>query len=95
MSNKTGDLRVWWIPQVPGKPFTKPVKSIEEAILLLTTLAEYDMFQLEHNIKPDFCNAGGLCVFEDEDCDDGDDGWSEWYHDDGRDIDDLIRDRAQ
>ncbi|GAG34679.1 unnamed protein product, partial [marine sediment metagenome] len=30
---KKGDLQVWWIPQVPMKAFTVPVKTVEEAKL--------------------------------------------------------------
>lgn len=79
--NKEGDLKVWWIPQVPGKAFEVPVKSPEEAILIMDTLAQYDIFQLENNIKPDYSNTGGLSVFEDAD-------WSDWHHPEtGEDID--------
>lgn len=77
-------LRVWWIPQVPGKPFRVDVASVDQAKLLLTTLARYDLFQLEHNIKPDYCNAGGLEMFEDGE-------WVEWYDANGDDIDTLMR----
>jgi len=84
---KQGDLQVWWIPQVPMKSFTVDVKTIEEAKLILDTLAFYDIFQFENNIKPDYCNAGGLNVW-DVDCDgDGNAGWSEWQDEDGNDID--------
>lgn len=80
-----GALRVWWIPQVPGKAFHVPVKTQADAILLLTTLADYDLFQLENNIKPDFCNTGGLQVFEDGE-------WSDWYDNEtGDGIDDVMR----
>ena len=59
-----GQLRVWWVPQVPMDPFTMLVKSIPHAVLLLDALARYDLFQLEKRIKPDYSNAGGLEVFE-------------------------------
>lgn len=52
--------RVWWIPQVPMQRFFVPVKSPDEARLILTTLAKYDLFQFQNKIKPDYCNAGGL-----------------------------------
>jgi len=55
-----GDLRVWWIPQIPGEPFYAPVPSVNAAKLLLDTLARYDQFQLDQRIKPDYCNVGGL-----------------------------------
>lgn len=80
---KINDLRVWWIPQVPSNtPFYVPVKSISEAKILLSTLASYDIYQLEHNIKPDFSNAGGLQIY-------GEDGWEEWYDEYGCDIDET------
>ena len=64
-------------------PFYVPVKTIEEAKLILKTLADYDIFQLKHNIKPDYCNAGGLMVFEDGE-------WTDWYDEEGNSIDDLM-----
>ncbi len=57
---KAVKLRVWWIPQVPGKPFLREVKNYVEAKLLLDALAEYDKFQHKHNIKGDYSNVGGL-----------------------------------
>lgn len=74
------DLRVWWIPQVPGKPFYVDVKSVEQGVLIMDTLAFYDIFQYENNIKPDYSNAGGLEMFDSDDKTDGPAGsWSNWY----------------
>lgn len=73
-------LKVWWVPQIPGKSFEVYVNSVVEAKLLMNTLANYDQFQLDNNIKPDYCNAGGLQILEE-------DGWFDWYSDDGEDID--------
>ena len=53
-------LRVWWIPQVPMQPFFVHVANIDEGRKLLEVLAAYDAFQYEHNVKPDYSNAGGL-----------------------------------
>lgn len=72
---KQGDLRIWWVPQVPMKPFRVNVPDIKTAKLMLDALAAYDLFQLEHKVKPDFCNAGGLECFSQ----DGDGEWCEWY----------------
>jgi len=80
--NKEGDLRVWWIPQMPGKAFNVPVADIKQAKFLLDALAKYDIFQLENNIKPDYCNGGGLEVFVDRE-------WIEWQSDDGLEIDEV------
>jgi hypothetical protein len=53
------ELRVWWIPQVPMKPFSYPVPNVATAKLLIDALAQYDLFQFENGIKPDYCNTGG------------------------------------
>jgi len=61
MKNK---LKVWWMPQVPSEcAFEVEVDNLKEAHLLLETLAQYDSFQYEHNIKPDYCNTGGLLEY--------------------------------
>jgi hypothetical protein len=83
-----GNLRVWWIPQIPGAPFHVPVKNIDEAKLLLKTLANYDLFQFNNRIKGDYANSGGLEI-----CESLDDKmeWCEWYDEDGNSIDDLMK----
>ena len=68
---KAGDLKVWWIPQVPCEAFEVPVNSVEQGAILLNVLAEYDAFQLINNIKPDYCNAGGLMQFDGSE-------WEDW-----------------
>lgn len=79
-----GALRVWWIPQVPMPPFHVAVPDIKTAKLLLDALAQYDLFQLKHGVKPDFCNSGGLECFSR----DGDNEWCDWYDEEtGNDID--------
>lgn len=73
-------LRVWWIPQITCKPFYVDVGSLEEGVKVMDMLAEYDLFQYDNNIKPDYCNAGGLQVFDPEDDTDGPNGsWCDWY----------------
>ena len=87
---KQGDLQVFWKPQVPCESFLVDVNTVEEATLLIRVLAEYDAFQFEHRIKPDYCNAGGLLVWEEGGPDDGEAGWYDWYDEDGNDIDAVI-----
>lgn len=65
-------LRVWWIPQVPMEAFYVNVKSVDEARKLLQVLADYDTFQFEKRIKPDYSNTGGLQMLEGKE-------WLEWY----------------
>ena len=81
---KKDDLQVWWIPQVPMKAFLAPVKNIDEAILLLDTLAKYDLFQYENKVKGDYANTGGLNVFEDGE-------WVAWESEDYESIDEIMR----
>lgn len=76
-------LRVWWIPQVPGKPFFIPVASVEQGVKIMDVLADYDKFQYDENIKPDYCNVGGLEQFDTEDKEDDPAGaWGSWCDED-------------
>lgn len=86
---KQGDLRVWWIPQIPGEQFHVDVASLAEAKKMLDVLAQYDIFQFENNIKPDYCNAGGLeCYRQPGTWEEGDsEDWCEWASDWGDNID--------
>lgn len=86
-------LRVWHIPQVPMKAFYVDVSSVEEGVKIMDVLANYDLFQYDNNIKPDYCNANGLQMYDesltDEDLTDMElsDRWVYWageYHDDPR-----------
>lgn len=73
-------LRVWWIPQVPAPPmFHVEVETPEEAVKIMDVLANYDLFQYENKIKPDYSNVGGLEQLEDGE-------WTEWYNDLDEDI---------
>lgn len=67
-------LRVWWVPQMPMKAFEIDVPDLATADLLLDVLADYDRFQFENNVKPDYCNAGGLMMLEDGE-------WVDWFDD--------------
>lgn len=71
-------LQVWWIPQVPMKPFTIEVSSVEEGVKIMKVLALYDDFQYKNRIKPDYCNAGGLNEWDDDSDGEGNPGWVSW-----------------
>ena len=73
-------LKVWWKPQIPCESFEVLVRSVDEAKLLITVLADYDIWQFEHHIKPDYCNAGGLVTLENGE-------WVDWESVDGESID--------
>jgi hypothetical protein len=86
---ENGALQVWWIPQIPGKPFYVDVATPEEAQKIMSVLAKYDIFQYENKIKPDYCNAGGLRCFNQEGVGTAyEQEWAEWYDEEtGDDID--------
>lgn len=76
-------MRVWWIPQVPMKPFTVGIATVQEGVKIMDVLADYDKFQFENNIKPDYCDAGGIEVFDTTDHADGPEGtWVDWWDED-------------
>ena len=87
---KEKTLRVWWIAQVPASDvFYVDVDSEKEGAKLLKILADYDLFQFNNNIKPDYSNAGGL----EQLAEDGE--WEAWYVEDVElgyfdDLDDYI-----
>ena len=72
-------LRVWWVPQFPMESFLVDVKSVSEAVKILDVLADYDLFQLENRIKPEYSNSGGLQMFDPNDDTDSPEGsWVDW-----------------
>lgn len=78
-------LRVWWIPQIPMPSFIVPVADLEAAHLILDVLAAYDAFQFENGVKGDYCNVGGLSIFEDGE-------WCDWEDEDGSHFDEVRHD---
>jgi hypothetical protein len=56
--------------------FYIPVANLVEAKLLLYALEEYDHFQYINHIKGNYCNAGGLQVWHEENQE-----WDEWWDD--------------
>lgn len=81
-SPKQGELRIWWIPQVPGKPFEWPVADLVQAALMLDALAAYDDFQYSENVKGDYANCGGLWIWNEAEAD-----WVDWEDDECDDFD--------
>jgi hypothetical protein len=80
-------LRVWWIPQIPMDPFYVDVKSMEEGVKILDVLANYDTFQFENKIKPDYSNMGGLSKYHEID-----EEWEDWYDEKtGQDLEDYLK----
>lgn len=59
-------LRLWWVPQVPMEAFQVDIDSVREGAKLLDVLADYDRFQYDKHIKPDYSNAGGLAIYDED-----------------------------
>jgi hypothetical protein len=79
---KEGDLRFWWIPQVPMQEFEWPVASVAEAINLDRIFSAYDDFQFAHGVKGDYSNVGGLSIYRNGE-------WEDWEDEDGYSFDDV------
>lgn len=73
-------LKIWWIPNPPQKAFEREVSSIEEAILLLNFIADYDLYLGDDLISS---NAGGLMEFVDGE-------WLEYTSLEGYTIDEIM-----
>lgn len=60
-------LRVCHFPQIPCKPFIVEVQDIEQSKLLCDVLANYDLFQFDNRIKPDYANMTVVEQWNEED----------------------------
>lgn len=72
-------LRVWHIPNVPGPVFYQRVRSLSEALVVLRSLARYDLYlgELIHT------NAQGLQAFVEGE-------WLEWHDSSGDDVTNFL-----
>ena len=77
------ELHVWWVTNPPNLAQYYPVESVEEAMGKLKELTDAEL--LDSSV---YSNAGGLEVFEDG-------GWTEYYDDEGRDIDEIMAERSE
>lgn len=77
-------IRVLHYPQVGyDKSFIVEVDNLREAKLVCAVLANYDFFQFENKIKPDYANTTVVEEWSDDDQD-----WISWY-DEATGIDDI------
>lgn len=70
-------MRVWWCPQIGTGSFYIPVRSVEEAKKIMDVLAYYDCFLMNQEIRGDYCNDGGLEVWDDKA-----EEWNDWCGED-------------
>lgn len=53
------EVKFWWVPQMPMKAFERSVPNVSAGRTLEDAFADYDLFQFENRVKPDYCNTGG------------------------------------
>lgn len=63
MSNE-GDVKIWYVPQVPMDAFEMQVPDVQTGWIVLEAIYRVALFELEHNVKPDFANTGGIARYE-------------------------------
>lgn len=76
-----GDLRVYYIPQVPGTPYRHSVPDLATAVIVKTALEQLSLFEYTNRIKPDYSDASGIERYEE----DGD-GGLDWFDVDPDDL---------
>lgn len=82
-------LRINWYPQIPCKPFHIPIQTVAEGTKIMAILADYDQFQYQQKIKPDYANTGTIQIFDPNDHTDSPNGsWIDHNEDDEDDEDD-------
>ena len=92
MMNKVGDLRVWWNSNFGKESFKKEVKDIDEAKFVINLLTDYDLY-LGDKITANACGLQEY-VGDNEDYE-TDDGWSEYYNEEGQDIDEIMKNETR
>lgn len=69
-----GDLRVWYIPQVPMQPYIVDIPRregasdeayMQGAAFVLDAIIGLSIFEFENHVKPDYSDATGIERFED------------------------------
>ncbi len=72
-------FRIHYIHQVPGKPFTREVSSVDEGKKILDVVYAVMLDAFDKNQIPDYCNAGGVEYLDSDGewthYDEGDEEW--------------------
>lgn len=69
-----GDLKVWYIPQIPMPAFEVEVPDLATARIVHDALIGLSLFEFENRVKPDYSDAGGIVRWES----DGEGGFA-WF----------------
>ncbi len=87
LKENTEWVKVSHCPQIPQPWFEVYCESLEIACAITKTLWQYDIFQYENNIKPDYSNTTDIQTYNKETGE-----WESYYTEDGDDIIDVIED---
>lgn len=79
-------LRVYYII-LGAKTYHQEVSSVEEAKLVIDSIARFVNFQIDNNVFPDHCSTAGLEVWDEEEND-----YVDWYDEDGNSFDEHFED---
>jgi hypothetical protein len=66
--------------------YYQTVSSVEEAKLVIDSIAKFINMKVEEGVFPDHCSIAGLEEYDEEDGE-----WYDWYDEDGHDFDDHFR----
>lgn len=64
--------RVWYVPQIPMEAFFYETDDLGTAQTVLDALAGFASFEYDNNLKPDYADAGGIELYDEEY------GWEEY-----------------
>ncbi|OZB79885.1 hypothetical protein [Microbacterium sp. 13-71-7] len=87
MTNKR--FRIWYVPQVPMKAFTREFDDLDAAKMVLNAVIDFSIFEFENDVKPDYSDAAGISRWES----DGDGGF-DWFDLEEDEWRDDLRDAA-
>ena len=59
-------FKLWYIHQVPGKPFESEIDDPKVGQLILDTLYQVALYQFDNNMIPDYANAGGINYLDED-----------------------------
>ena len=58
--------KVWYIPQIPMEAFEYETDSLTVAQSILEAISQFSLFEFYNNVKPDYADAGGLVVWDED-----------------------------
>lgn len=58
--------RVWYVPQVPMKAFVFDTDDLDVATIVLDVVQSFSLFEYDNRVKPDYCDAGGIAEWDEE-----------------------------